>query len=269
MSTTFDLRGFEQFKVIGERLKKDVQKQIDLASKTAVNKSIDLLAYGKVTGISAKSSSAKGIVAKAASKLRIPVEHIYYRSFVAGIKVTAGKGRGIKPYASLMIRGNDIVMSDLLLSGSDAKGMYGYQTRKKRVAGKRRPNMKAKAAAARGKGGITIAGRNYRNSYLADGSYRNSGKKVGKLTMNEYYMEKLGAKAMQLKGRQMLLFQKEGGARQKSPYPIKVVKIRKQSVMNALNASANSAISGLNRDIDNILRRELKRRMKKIGIELK
>ena len=267
---TFELEGFKQFEVLGERLKKDVQRQVDLSGKAAVNKSLDLLAYGKTKGITAKGSTLKGIIGKVANKLRIPVEHIFYRSFTANIKVTAGKGgRGIKPYASLMIRGNDIVVSDLLLKGADAKAMYGFKSRKKRTSNKRRPNMKGIAASARNKGSVTIAGKNYRNSYLADGSFRNSSGKIGGLSINDYYMQKLGAQSFQLKGNQMLLFQKKGGKRQKLPYPVKVVKIRKQSVMNALNSAANATLSGLSSEVDGILRNELITRLKKIGIELK
>ena len=261
----FSITGFDDFKVFGERLKNDVQKQIDLAQRNSINKSIDLLAYGRTNSITAKNSSSKGIIRKVANSLRLPVEHIFYRSFVAGIKTTQGKGgRGIKPYASLMIRGNDIVVSDLLLKGADAKAMYGFTTRKKKVGAKKRPNMKSAAAAARNGDSVNIAGKNYRNSYLADGSYRAKSE-----TNNQYYMEKLGAKAYQLKGNQMLLFQKKGGRKQKLPFPVKVVKIRKQSVMNALNSSAGSTLSSLNSEIKNVLRTELITRLKKIGIELK
>ncbi len=269
MADTFDIKGLEKFGELGERLKKDVTKQIDLAARTSINKTIDLITYGKVTGINASGGNGKGIVVKAARALRIPVEHIYYRTFVAGVKVTEGKGRGVKPYASLMIRGNDIVVSDLLLKGNDAKARYGFKSRKRKIQNKKRPNMKALAASARNKGSVTIAGRTYRNSILADGSYRVSDRKVGKLTMDEYYMQKLGALPKKLEGKQMLLFQRKGGKKQGKPYPVKVVKIRKQSVMNALTTAANSSIAALTNETDKILRNEVKRRMKKIGFDIK
>ena len=263
----FDVKGFEKFGELGDRMKKDIANQIDLAAKTSVNKTADLVAYGKITGINDQGGNEKGIVRRVARTLRVPAEHIYYRTFIAGVKVTEGKGsRGVKPYASLMIRGNAIGVVDLLLKGNEAKARYGFKTRKKKVGGKARPNMRSKASSARTSGGVTINGKTYKDAYIEDGSYRMSKRKVGKLTMNQYYMQKLGANTRALKGQMQVLRRKNSG--QKLPYPTKRVEISKARVIGALNIAALKAKTINNSEIDSIMKSEVKRRMKKLGFDL-
>ena len=193
MVDNFTVSGISGFNDLSVKiLQGSVQKQVDLASKVGVNRATDLVAYGKVSGINANNTRPNGAVSKAAKALRVPVEHIFYRTFTQGIKVSTGRGRLAKPYASIMMRGNGINIADLLVNGDDAKKMYGFTSRKKGVSGKVRPNMSAKAAAARiggrRSGKVRIAGRTYNNTYLEDGSKRNSSQ-----ALNRHYMQKLGA----------------------------------------------------------------------------
>ena len=264
MTDSFDIKGFEKFGELGELLKKDVKNQIDLAAKTSVNKTADLVAYGKITGINEKGGNSKGIVVTAAKTLRIPVEHIYYRTFIQGVKVTEGKGgRGIKPYASLMIRGNGISVVNLLARGAAVKAMYGFTTRKKKVGSKTKPNLKNRISGARRKGSVVINGKTYADAVIGDGSYRNSSDKV-----NKYYMEKLGAGSRKLAGKQTQVFRRKN-KNQKLPYPVDVVKISKKRVMGALLSAVRRSKSVTQRDIDIIMVKEVKRRMKRLGFDLK
>ena len=255
----FQIEGLANLK----NVTKELQKQVDLASKTGINKTADLIAYGRTTAINAKNVKPTSAIGRAARILLIPTEHIFYRTFIRNIKISVGKGVGGKPYASVMMRGNDINVVDLLLKGNEAKTMYGFKSRKRSISGKVRPNMKGKAAAARmGGGKVKIAGRVYNNSYLADGSYRNKSEK-----MNRYYMDKLGAKAKKLAGSRFLLFQRKDSG-QKLPYPSKVVKINKRKVINALSNAANSAISRYGKDIQRLQTEEVQKRLKKLGFKL-
>lgn len=266
MVDNFTVSGISGFSDLSKLLEKDVQKQVDLASKVGINRATDQVAYGRVSNIRANNVNSKGAVAKAAKALRIPVEHIFYRTFTQSIKVSTGRGRLAKPYASIMMRGNGINIADLLATGDDAKKMYGFTSRKRGVSGKTRPNLKAKASAARvgGRrgGSVRIAGRTYSNAYLEDGSKRNSSEK-----MNRYYMDKLGAKAFKLKGRRFLLLQKKD-AGQKLPYPVKAVKINKQRVMRALRAAASASVTANSAKINTLQYDEVKKRLKKLGFKV-
>lgn len=254
----FKIEGLEHLK----NLNKKIQQQVDLASRNGVNKAADLIAYGRTTAVNAKNVKPTSAVGRAARILMIPTEHIFYRTFIKNIKVSVGS-KGAKPYASVMMRGNDINVVDLLLKGNEAKTMYGFKSRKRSISGKVKPNMKGKAAAARmGGGKVKIAGKVYNKSYLADGSYRNKSDKI-----NRYYMDKLGAKANKLAGSRFLLFQRKDSG-QKLPYPSKVVKINKRKVISALSNAADSAISRYGKDIQRLQTEEVQKRLKKLKIRI-
>lgn len=265
-TTTFEMTGLEGLGELTERFGVEVQKQVDLASKNGINKAADLITYGRTSNIKASTVSSKSVVAMAAKALRIPKEHIFYRTFTKGIKVSVGRGRGAKPYASVMFRGNSINVVDLLLSGNEAKAMYGFTTRRKSIHNKRRPNMKAHAAKARvggrRSGKVRIAGRVYGNSYIEDGSFRASSSKVDK-----YYREKLGAKPFRLEGDRFLLIQRKN-AGQKLPYPSKVVKIDKFKVLRALDAAAAYGVKSNSNKIIEMQNIEVNKKLKKLGFTL-
>lgn len=267
MTVSFELSGFDQLGKFGKEFGDKVQKQVDLGSKAGINKAADLITYGRVSGISAGNVKSDSVVSRAANALRIPQEHVFYRTFVRGIKVSVGRGRGAKPYASVMMRGNGINVADLLASGNDAKAMYGFTSRKKGVGSKVRPNMRSKAANARvggrRSGKVRVAGRVYNNSYIEDGSYRASSAKV-----NRHYMKNLGAKAMKLNGKRFLLLQKKHEG-QTLPYPVKVVKINKIKVMRALNAAASYGARSKADKIVDLQTKEVHKRLKKFGFEIK
>lgn len=267
---TFEVKGFEKFGEVGERLNKHVQRQVDLASKLGVNKGADLIAYGRVSApkpTNIKPDSAIGIAARI---LRVPTEHIFYRTFVRGVKVSRAKGRTAKPWASVMMRGNAINVVDLLVSGEEAKAMYGFSTRRGRVGGKKKPEMRSKAASARvggrRSGKVKIGKRVYSNAYIEDGSYRAKKGMYGKLTIEQYYVQKLGAKAgKKLAGDRFLLFQKKDKG-QALPYPSKVIKIDKKRVMEALSRGAESASRKYHVQIADWQHKEVNRRLKKLGL---
>jgi len=260
----FDVTGLEGFGDVAELLKHDIQKAVTLASKAGVNKAADKIAYGRVSGITPKNITSTSVIGRAANILLIPKEHIYYRTFVQGVKVSAGKGRSARPYASIMIRGNAINVVDLLAKDKEAEAMYGFKSRKRRVGSKRRPNMSSKVSRARiggRRGGkVKIAGRTYNNAYLENGSYRASSKAI-----NKHYMEKLGAKATQLGGKRYLLFQRKSVG-QKNPYPVKAVKIEKLKVRQALISAAGSGTNNVNTVVKEMQTKEVHKRLKKLGL---
>ena len=260
----FEVTGLEGFGEVADLLKNDIQKAVTLASKAGINKAADKIAYGRVSGITPANISSTSVIGRAASILRIPKEHIFYRTFVQGVKVSAGKGRSARPYASIMIRGNAINVVDLLVKGNEAKSMYGFKSRKKNISGKVRPNMSSKVDRARiggrRSGVVSIAGRAYNNAYLENGSYRASSE-----AMNKHYMEKLGAKAKKLGGKRFMLFQRKN-AGQKSPYPVKAVKIQKITVRNALISAANASTANLGSTIKDMQTKEVQKRLKKLGL---
>jgi len=263
---SFTVSGISGISDLSKLFEKDVQRQVDLASKLGVNRSSDLVAYGRISGINANNIRSNSAVAKTAKALRIPVEHVFYRTFTQGIKVSTSRGRLAKPYASVMMRGNGINIADLLATGNEAKAMYGYSSRKRGVSGKTRPNLASKVANARlggrRSGKVRIAGRTYNNAYLEDGSRRNSSAKI-----NQYYMSKLGASAFKLKGKRFLLLQKKD-AGQKLPYPAKAVKINKARVMRALRAASVASINENSAKIDTLQYKEVKKRLKKLGFKV-
>ena len=260
----FNVTGLEGFGKVADLLRDDIQKAVTLASKTGVNKAADKIAYGYTSAISPSKISSTSVIGRAASTLRVSKEHLYYRTFVQGVKVSAGKGRSARPYASIMIRGNAINVVDLLVKGQEAKAMYGFKTRKKRTSGKVRPNMSSKVGRARvggrRSGVINIAGTAYNNAYLENGSYRASSK-----AMNEHYMNNLGAKAMKLDGKRFMLFQRKSSG-QSNPYPVKAVKISKLKVRNALIGAATASTANVGSVIKEMQLKEVQSRLKKLGL---
>lgn len=261
MATSFEIKGFEAIGKMGERLNKEVQKQVDAASKLGINKTADLVTYGRVSAPKPTNLKADSAVALAAKALRIPVEHVFYRTFVQGIKISAGRGRGGKPFASVMMRGNGINIADLLYTGDAAKQLYGFQSRKRKVSGKKRGDITSKAIASRsGRGKVKIGGKTY-SGFIQDGKRR-----IGR---EKYYVEKLGATLGKgLKGKRFLLMQKKD-ANQKLPYPVKVVKINSTRVLRALNAASKRAVATYASKITDLQSKEVNKRLKKLGFELK
>lgn len=265
MATSFEITGIDDLGKKTTALMNKVQKGVDLAARAGVAKAADMVAYGKVNNIKASSVTSTSVVGRAANKLRLPVEHLYYRTFLQGIKVSHGKGRSAKPYASIMMRGNRINVADLLASASEAKGMYGFTSRKRKVVNKKRPDLSSKAASARvggrRSGKVKIGRITYSNAYVEDGSTRASSE-----AMNKHYMKKLGASERMLKGKMFLVFKKKSRG-QKLPYPAKAMVIKSRLVMKVLEAAANEGISNNWNKIGKIQMAEVQKRLKKIGFK--
>ena len=259
MATNFDVVGSESFGELGKFFTTEIQKQVDLASKAATNQSADLVTYGRTKSINAKNSTSSSIVSRAARTLLIPKEHIYYRTFVRGLKVSYGANRGAKPYASVMLRANSINVADLLVNGSEAKKMYGFTTRKRSNTGRIKPNLRSKKNR---NGRITVAGRTYTDTFLADGSHRDSTE-----GMDEHYMTRLGAKAFKIKGKYWGLFQKKD-PNQKLPYTSKMVRINEARVLRVLRAAAEYSISINGDGVEQLQSKEIDRRFKKLGLKV-
>jgi hypothetical protein len=266
MTTSFDVKGIDGFGEIGELLNKTIKNKVDLASKRGINKAADLIAYGRTSNIKPNNLKSDSVISLAAKALRIPIEHLFYRTFVQGIKVSSGKGRGAKPYASVMMRGNGINIADLLYSDESAKKLYGFNSRKKRVSGKKRASLTSKVSSARvgGRRGskVRIAGKTYKG-FIEDGSHRTSSEKV-----NRYYVNKLGASAKRkLGGRQFVVIERRD-AGQKLPYPSKVVKINSKRVVKALNGAASRGVSLRGDQISKMQTDEIYSQLKKFGFTI-
>jgi len=264
----FTLEGFDGLGALGDQFKGEVKRQVSLASKAGISMGADFVAYGRTSSPKPNNISSNSAVALAAKALRVPTEHIFYRTFVRAVKVSVNSSRGAKPFASVMLRGNSINVVDLLVRGDDAKKMYGYSSRRRNVSGRVKPNMKSRADAAR-KGGrrsgrVVIYGREYTNAYIEDGTTR-----ARSDAMENHYVNKLGAKPNSgLKGERYFLFQKRDKG-QKLPYPAKAVKIDSKKVTRALDLAASVSLRRHAIKINELQTQEIHKRLKKLGFELK
>jgi hypothetical protein len=265
---SFKVIGLDDLDKFGDSFDKEIKRQVDLASKAGVNKASDLIAYGRTSRINADTVASDSAVGRAAKTLKIPVEHVFYRTFSLGIKVGVGKGRLAKPFASVMMRGNSILLSRLLVSGKAAKSMYGFESRKRKTGSKSKPDMQGLVNSARigGRRGnkVRIAGRTFDNSFLEDGTKRNSSE-----AMNRHYINRLGAdRNRKLAGRQFLLIQRKNKG-QKLPYPSKVVKIKSSRVTQVFSLALGVSLNSKHRKISELQTKEVHRKLKKLGFDLK
>lgn len=246
-----------------EKFAKHVQRKVDLAAKTGKTKALELVMYGKTTNINPRKVSPTGALGIASKRLGIAPHHLYYRAFARGIKRS-------RPYASGLIRTNDMLAPILLLGVNKSKEYHGYTTRKRGTnsnKGKRQRIRTSRARAAKrsiqGSGRLKIGKRTYRDVFIQDGRKRNDPK------VDAYYRKQLGADAFKLGkiGNPMMIMQKKHKTQDK-PYPTKVVKIPSSRVYSAVMTGVRGSVSINNSKIKKAQHDEVNKRLKKLGLKL-
>lgn len=268
--TEFVMEGFEALEATGElgkKFSKDAQKKIKLAARRGLTKTMESTVYGRTDRISERNISSDSALAVAARKLKIRAHHLYFRTFIRAVKVSSAK-----PYAASMTRANGINVVNLLLDNAkDAKKAYGFQTRKKAIGKKEKPgNMSSLIDKARvgGKnsGTVRINNRTYQNTYLADGSLRESSD-----YWRNYYVKKLGAQSgnsLAAKGKGNYLAIQKKSKSQSQPYPTRAVKIPKEKVNKVVNAAMKAAIKSKSGNELKIQQKEIAKTLSKIGLNI-
>lgn len=268
--TEFVMQGFEVLEAHGELGKlfiKDAQKKVKLAARRGLTKSLENVVYGRSDRINERNVSSDSGLAGAARKLKIKTHHLYFRTFIRAVKVSSAK-----PFAASMTRANGInVVSLLLDNAKDAKKATGFQTRKKKIGKKEKPgNMSSLIDKARigGKksGVVRINNRTYQNTYLVDGSLRESSD-----YWRKYYVKKLGAESgnsLADKGKGNYIAIQKKSKSQSKPYPTRAVKITKEQVNKAISSSMKSSLKSKMPEQIKIQQKEIVKTLSKIGFDI-
>lgn len=252
------VKGFEFFT-------KDVQRKVDLAAKTGKGRALDYLMFGREKRVNVNNITATSVVGITARTLGVPAYHIFYRTFTRGINRN-------KPYATGMVRTNDLKLIDLLVSAADAKEYYGYLTRKRGTKGSANKankrnigNTHALKARAKlkGKKSIRVGRKVFQDVFIESGKTRTSSKK-----MNRYYEDVLGAHKFNLTkvGNPYYAFTKRDKDQSK-PYPVQVVKIAQQRVNTVANAAITRVTNTQSGEIARIQNDAVFEKLKKLGFK--